>query len=55
MIPPRTDPMVVMVAYRNDFLLFAKHIGTSAISGGMGKINDSKKEITAKNIGAYGF
>jgi hypothetical protein len=41
MIPPRTDPTVVIKANFHAFFGFDKHMGNNITSGGIGKKDDS--------------
>ena len=52
--PPKTELVVHIIAYIQDFALFDIIIRIKIMSGGIGKIELSIKEINAKNQLAFG-
>ena len=55
MIPPNTENSVQIILIKSHLFFFAKTIGIKKISGGTGKIMDSKNENKLRNFTEFLF
>ncbi len=53
MTPPKTENSVQIILIKSHLFFFAKTIGIKKISGGIGKIMDSKNENKLRNFTEY--